>query len=80
MLARTKWTYRKLDKVFTGTPAECRAILREHILYPFPAADVKEITRGDNRIGYFRPCGGTQINDKLYMLHWNQDGTVSLFV
>lgn len=82
MIAISSGTYAKLDKVFTGSPADCRAVLNHLIRtgFPFPRADIKEITRGDNRIGYYRPAGGVYINDKIYTIHWNQDGTASLFI
>ena len=82
MLARTSGTYAKLEKVFTGPPAMCRTYLDALIRtgFPFPRKDIKEITRGNNRIGYYRPAGGRYINDKIYTIHWNQDGTASLFI
>lgn len=82
MLAITSGTYAKLDKIYTGTPADCRSLL-DHLIrigFPFPRKDIKEITRGANRIGYYRPAGGRYINDKIYTIHWNQDGTASLFI
>lgn len=82
MLAISSGTYAKLDKVFIGTAADCRSVLDNliRIGFPFPRADIKEITRGANRIGYYRPNGGLYINDKIYTLHWNRDGSVSLFI
>ena len=82
MLAISSGTYAKLDKVFTGSPADCRAVLDNLIRvgFPFPRKDIKEITRGSNRIGYYRPAGGRYINDKIYTIHWHQDGTASLFI
>lgn len=78
MLARTKYTYRKLTKVYTGTAAECRALWEEYSV--FPRKDVVTCTRGACRIMYYRPCGGTTVNDKIGMLRWNDDGTVSLYL
>ena len=82
MLAISSGTYAKLDKVYAGTPADCRSVLDNliRIGFPFPRADIKEITRGRNRIGYYRPAGGTYINDKIYTIHYSQDGTASLFI
>lgn len=82
MITTTPYTYTKLRKAFTGTRAECRAVLDIVIddFMPFPRRDIVELTRGNNRIGYYRPARGQYINDKIYTLHWNNDGTVSLFL
>jgi hypothetical protein len=74
----TAATYRKLEKVFTGTAKECRQIIADAM--PFARKDIKENTRGNNLIAYYRPDGGKTINDKVWMLHWNNDGTVSLYL
>ena len=76
-MIRNEGTYRKLDKVFTGTWQECRQILNDTM--PFPKNEVAECTRGDNLIAYFRPDGGKTVNDKIWMMHWNKDNTVSLY-
>ena len=78
MLANTKDTYRKLTKVFTGSAAECREIWRANNC--LPSADLVKCTRGNNEIIYFRPYGGRRINDKVAMFHWNNDGTVTLYL
>lgn len=82
MLAVTPGTHAKLTKVYTGTGKECRAALDhwKRIYSPFPGAEVVELTRGNNRIGYWRPCCGRYLNEKIYMLHWSNDGTVSLYL
>lgn len=77
-MVRTEGTYRKLEKVFTGSGKECRQILTD--IMPFPRNEVVECTRGDNLIAYFRPDSGKTVNDKIWMLHWNKDQTVSLFI
>lgn len=77
-MIRTEGTYRKLDKVFTGTWKGCKEIL--DTVMPFPRSEVKECTRGDNLIAYFRPDGGKTVNDKIWMMHWNKDGSVSLYI
>ena len=76
-MIRTEGTYRKLDKVFTGTLEGCKEIL--DAVMPFPRSEVKKCTRGDNLIAYFRPDGGKTVNDKIWMMHWNKDGSVSLY-
>lgn len=77
-MIRNEGTYRKLEKVFTGSANECREILND--IMPFPKREVKECTRGENLIAYFRPDGGKTVNDKVWMMHWNKDATVSLFI
>ena len=77
-MVRTEGTYRKLEKVFTGTAEECRKILAD--IMPFAWKDIKENTRGDNLIAYYRPDSGKTVNDKVWMLHWNKNGTVSLYL
>jgi len=77
-MVRNEGTYRKLDKVFTGTWKECRQILAD--VMTFPKKEVAECTRGDNLIAYFRPDGGKTVNDKIWMMHWNKDNTVSLYI
>ena len=82
MLARTDGTYRKLDKVQTGTAAECRAAWDHYlrILCSFPRSEIVKCTRGRCDIYYWRPAGGRWINEKISMLRWNEDGTVSLYM
>jgi len=78
MLANTPDTYRKLKKAYTGTYAECRDIW--NTFKCFPEKDLVKCTRGRCLIIYYRPCGGSQINDKVGMYRWNEDGTVSLYL
>lgn len=82
MLSRTDGTYRKLEKVLTGTAAECRAAwdYNQRILSPFPRAEIVKCTRGRCDIYYWRPASGRYINEKIGMLRWNEDGTVSLYM
>ena len=82
MLAHNAGTYARLRKIFTGTPAECREKLAHlfRVCWGFPRADMVEITRGNNRIGYYRPGHGQWVNDKIYMIHRNADGSASLFI
>lgn len=82
MLSRTDGTYRKLEKVLTGTASECRAAwdYNQRILSPFPRAEIVKCTRGRCDIYYWRPAGGRYINEKIGMLRWNEDGTVSLYM
>lgn len=82
MLARTEGTTRKLDKVFTGTAAEARSAWDhcQRILSPFPRAEVVKCTRGRLDIYYWRPAGGRWLNEKIGMLRWNENGTVSLYL
>jgi len=82
MLAKTRETYRKLDKVYTGTAAAARSAWGYYIrVYaPFPSRDVVKCTRGRCDIYYWRPAGGVTINVKIGMLRWNENGTVSLYM
>jgi hypothetical protein len=77
-MIRTEGTTRKLDKVFTGSGKECRQLINE--INVFDRRHVKECTRGNNLIAYFRPDQGRTVNDKIWMIHWNKDGTVSLYL
>ncbi len=80
-MIRTKYTYRKLSKVATFPADQVRTIQKElENQMAFPKGDLKTCTRGYNEIVYYRPCNGEYINDKIYMLHWNADHTVSLFM
>lgn len=82
MLAYTKGTYQKLDKVFTGTCEEVEKLWDEYqaVISPFPTKDVVCCRRGNNWIYYFRPYGGRMINDKIAMIGWNKDDTYSLYL
>ena len=77
-MVRTEGTYQKLDKVFTGSYKDCDEIVG--LVSTFPVKDVKVCTRGNNRIAYYRPNNGREINDKIWMMHWNDDDTVSLWM
>ena len=78
-MVRNSWTYRKLEKVFTGTCRECRDIISQEC-FMFEKKFVKVCTRGRNLIAYYRPDNGKTINDKLWMMHFNDDGTCSLWL
>ena len=77
-LARTKDTFRKLRKAYTGTYEECMEIINRY--QTFPKKDVVVCRRGNNDIAYYRPCGGVQINDKIWMMHFNPDRTYTLYL
>lgn len=77
-MIRTADTYRKLAKVFTGSRAECRTLIAEALT--FPKSDIVVCTRGNNDIAYYRPLRGEYINDKVWMMHYNPDGTWSLYL
>lgn len=82
MLAITPGTYEKLKKVCTGTTRECIDAWRNYLrtYAPFPSSEIVTCTRGRCDIMYWRPAGGRYLNEKIGMLRWNEDGTVSLYM
>lgn len=78
MLARTNDTYRKLNKIFTGTIEEVKDIINRFNCIPMK--DIVICTRGDNDIAYYRPMEGKYINDKVWMIHYNKDHTFTLYM
>lgn len=78
----TKNTYRKLEKVMCRVPySVARDFLDSSITCDFlPLGGLRILTRGNNRIAYFRPDNGRTVNDKIWMIHWNQDDTVDVYI
>lgn len=78
----TKNTYRKLEKVMCHVPySVARDFLDNNITCSFlPLGGLRILTRGNNRIAYFRPDNGRAVNDKIWMIHWNHDDTVDVYI
>ena len=81
MLARTEYTTKKLTKVGeikAETYYKALDIIKSEM--PFPRKDIVVTTRGLNHIGFYRPNGGRDINDKLFMFRYAGNDLWALYL